>query len=206
MPPLLNLSAVLQNTFDTLINSYIENKVGIAEHFIGTVLAGHLRDRLIGLNEDKLLLAGGTGNEDARADTGLIRSDTLYWLDRKHDNASENEFLTLIDHFVSYLNSTCYTGITGYEFHFTLYKKGAFYKRHLDQFRNDRSRQYSMVIYLNEDWQEPDGGQLLIHEADHAYTISPTSGKSIFFKSSELEHEVMITTRPRMSITGWLKQ
>ena len=25
------------------------------------------------------------------------------------------------------------------------------------------------------------------------------------FKSSELEHEVLVTNKPRMSITGWLK-
>jgi SM-20-related protein len=31
------------------------------------------------------------------------------------------------------------------------------------------------------------------------------SGKSVFFKSSELVHEVLTTNKPRMSITGWLK-
>lgn len=35
--------------------------------------------------------------------------------------------------------------------------------------------------------------------------VSPMNGKCIFFKSSELAHEVLITNQQRLSITGWLK-
>ena len=62
-----------------------------------------------------------------------------------------------------------------------------------------------MIMYLNTDWQENDGGELRIHHAAHLQNITPVNGKSVFFKSSELEHEVMLTNKPRMSITGWLK-
>ena len=110
-----------------------------------------------------------------------------------------------MDTFVSFLNEACYTGITGYEFHYTLYEKGSFYKRHVDQFRSSDKRQYSMIMYLNNDWKEDDGGQLCIHHENRAENISPLNGKSVFFKSSELEHEVLVSNRPRMSITGWLK-
>lgn len=37
---------------------------------------------------------------------------------------------------------------------------GAFYRRHLDRFRDDDRRMVSAVLYLNEDWQPQDGGQL----------------------------------------------
>ena len=37
------------------------------------------------------------------------------------------------------------------------------------------------------------------------YALSPTNGKIVFFKSSELAHEVLLSNQPRMSITGWLK-
>ncbi|HEX9509197.1 MAG TPA: 2OG-Fe(II) oxygenase [Puia sp.] len=196
----------MQKIFDTLINGFIETKVGIAERFLSEALVGHLAGNLTRLYDEKLLLTGGTSNEESPVFNKLLRNDVIYWLDRKHDNPYENEFLTLIETFISYLNSTCYTGITGYEFHYTLYEKGAFYKRHLDQFRNNSSRQYSMIIYLNSHWKDSDGGQLLIHQKGKAYALSPTSGKSVFFKSSELEHEVLMTNKPRMSITGWLKR
>lgn len=130
----------------------------------------------------------------------------IYWLDRAHNDAVENDFFDLMDEFVLHLNKTCYTGITGYEFHYALYEKGSFYKKHLDQFRNNESRQYSMIMYLNENWEQGDGGELCIYPSGKLLqNISPENGKSVFFKSSELEHEVLITNKPRLSITGWLK-
>ncbi len=157
------------------------------------------------LYDNEELLHAGTGNNITVNRDTKMRGDKIYWLDRIHNNASENDFFDLIDHFIAYLNRTCYTGITGYEFHYTLYEKGSFYKKHLDQFRNNKSRAYSMIMYLNSDWQQQDGGELCIHHAHHLQNISPMQGKSVFFKSDELEHEVLLTNKPRMSITGWLK-
>jgi SM-20-related protein len=62
-----------------------------------------------------------------------------------------------------------------------------------------------MVMYLNENWKLLDGGELCIHHTNSLEKISPLNGKSVFFKSSELAHEVLVTNEPRMSITGWLK-
>ena len=192
-------------TFNTLIDSFIDSKVGIAENFLSEVLASHLKENLNLLYSGRQMLSAGTGNEAVAVQNKLIRGDKIYWLDRKHNNPHENDFFDLMDSFVSHLNSTCYTGITGYEFHYTLYETGSFYKKHLDQFRNNGSRQYSMIMYLNADWKENDGGELRIHHIDSQQNISPVNGKSVFFKSSELEHEVLLTNKPRLSITGWLK-
>lgn len=192
-------------TFNTLIDSFIDSKVGIAENFLSEVLASHLKENLNLLYSGRQMLSAGTGNEAVAVQNKLIRGDKIYWLDRKHNNPHENDFFDLMDSFVSHLNSTCYTGITGYEFHYTLYETGSFYKKHLDQFRNNGSRQYSMIMYLNADWEENDGGELRIHHIDSQQNISPVNGKSVFFKSSELEHEVLLTNKPRLSITGWLK-
>ena len=195
----------MQTQFDDLIDSFIENKVGLAENFLSESLAAHLKDNLLALYSDKQLLAAAIGNNALLVHDAKIRSDKIYWLDRKHDNAFENNFFDLIDSFVSYLNRTCYTGITGYEFHYTLYEKGSFYKKHLDQFRNNKSRAYSMIMYLNTDWIAADGGELCVYHADHLQTIAPENGKCVFFKSSEMLHEVLVTNAPRLSITGWLK-
>jgi len=195
----------LQKIFNTLIDSFIDNNVGIAENFLSDALSAHLKDNLNSLYTEKLLLSAGTGNDTNVAHNKSVRGDIIYWLDRSHNNQYENEFFDLMDAFVSHLNNTCYTGITGYEFHYALYETGSFYKKHLDQFRTNDSRKYSMINYLNTDWQEEDGGELCVHHKDSLQNISPDNGKSVFFKSSELEHEVLVTNKPRMSITGWLK-
>jgi SM-20-related protein len=202
---IIHSTILLEKIFNTLINSFIENKVGIAENFLSKSLSLHLKENLTTLYADRLLELAGTGGNGSLKFNDLFRSDIIYWLDRKHNNAHENTFFELMDAFVSFLNETCYTGITSYEFHYTLYEKGSFYKKHLDQFQNNDSRKYSMIMYLNDNWKVEDGGELSIHHEDRIENISPANGKSVFFKSSELPHEVLISNKPRMSITGWLK-
>ena len=161
----------MQNTFDVLINSFIETRVGIVENFLTQSLAFHLSENLKTLYAENRLQSAGIGNNLLVDQNKLIRSDMIYWLDRKHNNPHENSFFDIIDAFVLHLNTTCYTGITGYEFHYALYEKGSFYKKHLDQFKNNDSRQYSLVIYLNENWKEIDGGELCIHHLNSIQII-----------------------------------
>ena len=195
----------MQKIFNVLIDSFIDNKVGLADNFLSKELSAHLKENLIKLFNTKQLRSAGTGNDSLVVHDKLFRSDMIYWLDRSHNDKYENDFFDLMDSFVSHLNEHCYTGITGYEFHYTLYEAGTFYKKHIDQFRNNDSRKYSMIMYLNTGWQLADGGELCIQHSDHQQNISPENGKAVFFKSSELEHEVLVTNKPRMSITGWLK-
>lgn len=195
----------MNDTFDELIDSYIDNQVGISDRFLSDALALSLTANLKNLYTGNQLSHAGTGNETLAVLNTLVRGDKIHWLDRKHNDATENTFFDLMDSFVLYLNSTCYTGITGYEFHYTLYETGSFYKKHLDQFKNNASRQYSMIMYLNVDWLAIDGGELCIYQNGSSELISPMNSKGVFFKSSDLEHEVLLCNKARMSITGWLK-
>ena len=196
----------MKNSFETLIASYIENGIGIADCFISDALANNLKENLLSLNANKLLLTAGTGNAEKLVHNTAIRNDVIYWLDKKHNNVYENEFFELIEAFISYLNKECYAGITNYEFHYSLYESGSFYSKHLDQFQDNSSRQFSMISYLNNNWKTEDGGELLIYNKGNNQKIAPTQGKSVFFKSNELVHEVLVTNKRRMSITGWLKR
>jgi SM-20-related protein len=196
----------MEDSFEALIASYIATKVGMVENFIGTSLSKHLTDTILALHQKELLIPAGVGNIQKLQHNQLIRKDVIYWLDRKNNNIYENEFLTQIEAFICYLNESCFAGITGYEFHYSLYEKGAFYRKHLDQFQDNSSRQFSLISYLNLDWKIEDGGELCIYQENNIQKISPTNGKTIFFKSNELVHEVLTTQKQRLSITGWLKR
>ena len=196
---------LLENAFDTLINTFIDHKVGITQNFISKQLSLQLKQNLTDCYAENLFNHAGTGNDKDISHNHSVRGDMIYWLDRKHNNSHENAFFDVMDNFILYLNNTCYTGITGYEFHYTLYPEGTFYKKHLDQFKNNDSRKYSMIIYLNTGWLEADGGELCVHHLDSLQKIAPEDGKSVFFKSNELVHEVLYTNKQRLSITGWLK-
>ncbi len=196
----------MEKDFEVLINSFISDKIGIANHFLSDDLAQHLKENLLSLLQQKLLTPAGIGNNAVTSHDTAVRSDLIYWLDREHNNEYENDFFDLIDDFIKYLNRSCYAGIKSYEFHYSLYETGSFYKKHLDQFQNNSSRKYSMVSYLNDDWHTIDGGELLIYQNYNNQKINPTQGKTILFKSDELQHEVLITKKRRMIITGWLKR
>ena len=196
----------MEASFETLINTYIINKVGISEDFLGKALCQNLALHLLALNATDVLKEAEIGNDSKTTQNTLIRSDKIHWLDKSHNNEFENEFFAKIDAFVAYLNMSCYTNISSYEFHYSLYEKGSFYKPHFDQFENDNHRQFSMISYLNPNWQPQDGGELHIYQTNNNQMISPTESKTVFFKSDELKHEVLVTNERRLSVTGWLKR
>lgn len=195
----------MNKSFEEIIASFLATNVGLFDHFLTEDLSANLKGNLLRLLLGNQFKAAGIGNNTRLATNAKVRSDVIYWLDRAHNDAHENAFFDQMDAFVKYLNQTCYTGITGYEFHYAYYEKGSFYKRHLDQFKDHQGRAFSMIMYLNENWLPIDGGQLCVYHPKTAQIIDPINRKCVFFKSSELEHEVLLSHQPRMSVTGWLR-
>jgi SM-20-related protein len=197
---------IMNQHFDLLIDSYLENKVGIDPQFLSDALSKGLQQNIHQLENDGLMTAAGIGNEAMKDANQKMRSDKIYWMDKRHDNIYEQAFLQQIEDFIDRLNKTCYTGINGYEFHYAVYEEGSSYKKHKDQFKNDSNRKYSLINYLNENWLEEDGGQLSVYQENGVQQISPIAQTAVLFKSDEMVHEVMVANRSRMSITGWLKR
>jgi SM-20-related protein len=196
----------MENHFDLLINSFMDNQIGIDTNFLSEALSNGLRQNIAALQKEDLLMAAGIGNKEVKDSQQKMRGDKIYWLDKKHDNDFEKEFLQQMEEFIAHLNETCYTGINASEFHYAVYDEGSFYKRHKDQFQNDNNRKYSLINYLNKDWLAADGGQLLVYQNETVQSISPEAQTAVFFKSDEMEHEVSLAHRSRMSVSGWLKR
>jgi SM-20-related protein len=196
----------MQNPHDLLIDGFLENKIGVDINFLSEDLSNGLQENIRHLQADDLMTYAGVGNETIMDTKQQMRGDKIYWMDKSHDNEFEQAFLHQVESFIERLNSTCYTGINGYEFHYAVYGQGTGYKRHKDQFKNDSNRKYSLINYLNNNWLEIDGGQLLVYTNEDTQTIQPQSQTAVFFKSDEMEHEVVKANRNRMSITGWLKR
>ena len=196
----------MQEQFDQLINTFIDNNVGISDKFLPKELCSSLQQNIaLLLQEDKMKFAG-IGNDQFANATQQMRGDKIFWLDKKNENKHEQAFLQLIENFIEHLNETCYTGINDYEFHYAVYEPGTVYKKHKDQFKTDNNRKFSLICYLNDDWVEADGGQLVIYHDGVPQSIVPNAQKAVFFKSDEMEHEVTLAHKSRMSITGWLKR
>jgi SM-20-related protein len=196
----------MKTQFDILIDSYLENKVGIDSSFLGLDLSNGLEQNIKDLQHDDSMVPAGIGNNTLKDHEQKLRGDKIYWMDKSHDNIFEQEFLHLVENFIEHLNRTCYTGINAYEFHYAVYEKGSFYKRHKDQFENNNNRKFTLINYLNKNWVEEDGGQLNIFQKNEIQHISPEAQTAVFFKSDEMEHEVTLANKERISITGWLSR
>lgn len=196
--------------FETIINGILTDGYGIADNFITPDEVVALADQLHQRRSAGKFKAAGVGNEQTLV-ANAVRGDEIMWLDDATATPVEKAFLHRISEFVLYVNQTCYLGLRDFEFHYARYPVGAFYKRHLDQFRSDSRRKLSVVCYLNTDWHEVDGGQLALYlpgnvgEPEKQVVISPTGGRLVCFESGLLPHEVLPATHERLSVTGWLK-
>ncbi len=194
----------MEEKFEPLIQGILDENFGTAPDFFDAELVADLRKNLLHRHEDGLMHPAGVGKHFTFQKNLKVRGDLISWIDEKNPSPLERRFLDQIDAFVQYLNRTCYTAINGYEFHYAFYETGSFYKRHLDQFHHDRGRKFSVVSYLNEDWQPEDGGELVLYLDGGEKVIQPEGGRVVFFKADEIEHEVKPARRDRMSIAGWL--
>lgn len=200
----------MNSLFEPIINGILTDGYGLIDNFLSpseiTALANRLRER----RTAGQFRAAGIGNQQITIEN-TIRGDEILWLDEATATADETAFLNRIGEFVQYVNQTCYLGLREFEFHYALYPTGTFYKRHLDQFRSDSRRKLSVICYLNSDWQESDGGQLVLYvpdadtQTEQSVIVSPIGGRLVCFESGRLEHEVLPATRDRLSLTGWLK-
>lgn len=179
---------------------------GLCDQFFSPDLLLGLQKNLMKYHQSGEMHPAGVGGKFDYQRNAEVRGDVIRWIEPESADPHEAVFNQQIKAFVQYLNQTCYTGINAFEFHYASYEPGSFFKRHIDQFRSDRGRKYSLVMYLNENWEAKDGGQLTLYLPDRKETVVPIAGRAVFFKSDELEHEVKPAhERPRTGIAGWLK-
>ncbi|MBC8754813.1 2OG-Fe(II) oxygenase [Kordia sp. YSTF-M3] len=196
-----------QNQFEELIQGLIDNQYGCCNDFIIPSIITGLRNNITTLNTSGKMKSAGIGNKVDFQNDQLIRSDKVNWIEELSTNEYEKIYLKKIWRFIHHLNKTCFTSIKTFESHYANYELGSFYKRHLDQFKSEKGRKYSIVLYLNQNWEEKDAGVLSLYPLNaEQKNISPLEGRMVFFRSDEMEHEVHPSaTRERNSIAGWLK-
>lgn len=135
-----------------------------------------------------------------------IRGDHIQWLEPGQAEPCDR-YLAVMESLREALNRGLFLGLEDFESHFALYPPGAFYRRHVDRFRDDDRRTVSAVIYLNQEWEPEQGGQLRMFLAqDVEHDVLPVGGCLVVFLSGELPHEVLPATRDRLSVTGWFRR
>jgi SM-20-related protein len=193
--------------FERVVQQILGQTYAVLDDFWPPSLLADLRRDLAGLSAAHGLRQAAIGADNLTGVRQDIRSDLIAWWPDAPEDAARRDYLAIVDGLSAYLNRTCYAGIRGREFHFAVYPPGARYARHIDDFANKNARLFSIITYLNIDWQPADGGELVIYgPGDASTTIAPVFGRTVIFPSGEVEHEVLRSHAPRFSITGWLRK
>lgn len=153
--------------------------------------------------ENNHLKKAGIGPSGEFQIKSSVRGDFIYWLDENRDLELASFFNVKRD-LIANLRRFCFLSLSGSEFHIAKYPEGSHYNRHLDQFNERSNRQITVLVYLNENWNKGDGGELVIYKEDQEIVIEPIAKRLLLFKSDVIEHEVLTTNVPRYSLTGWL--
>ncbi|MGB0721332.1 MAG: 2OG-Fe(II) oxygenase [Gammaproteobacteria bacterium] len=157
---------------------------------------------------DKKYTPAGIGRAGAHRLDSTTRGDGIRWIEAPGSTA-EADFLSWMEGLRQCVNRALYLGLFDYEAHFARYQPGAFYKRHLDAFTGQTNRRLSTVLYLNPDWSDDDGGELLLYRDPQAtqpiLSVSPHIGTLVVFLSTDFPHEVLAAQRARHSIAGWFR-
>lgn len=189
--------------FDAIADGLATNGYAVADQFLSQpeVEAIHQGG---GFGTDTDFKKAGIGNKQSLQIQEAIRGDYIKWLDRKESPEAVRIYLQRLEELIQYLNRALFLSLKDFEVHMTVYPVGSFYKRHLDQFKKDDHRKLSVILYLNNQWEEQHGGQLRMYLPDQTKDVLPLAGRLVIFRSDEIEHEVLPATRERLSITGWV--
>jgi SM-20-related protein len=189
--------------FDAIADGLAEHGYAVIEQFLSQPEVDAIL-QLEQFRQTGQFKKAGIGNSQSLQIREQIRGDLIQWLDRDTAPEPVQLYLDRIHELIGFLNRALFLSLKDAEIHFTIYPPGAYYKRHLDQFKQDDHRKLSVICYLNYDWQEEHGGQLRMYLDDKTMDVLPRAGTLVCFRSDQIEHEVLPATRERLSITGWI--
>jgi SM-20-related protein len=211
MSPNPALSPLLQGRaplLSAVTDALVKQGYAIVPGFLDVATCRELAAECRAFREQGEFHRAGVGRGERLEVRPEIRSDEIRWLERSDCGPRQGEYLDLLTAYQQQLNRELFLGLVEFESFCAIYPPGSFYQRHIDQFRGVEQRTVTAICYLNEDWQESDGGQLRIYlneQTGETLELLPEAGTFVTFLSAEYWHEVLPAQRDRLSITAWFK-
>lgn len=181
----------------------------VSPSFLPPQLVAQIRKELYSQWQDGEFRQAGVGRGSSFEVNTAIRNDHVKWLG-DDTSASQQRYLDALEQLRLAINRVMSLGLFDFECHQSIYPPGSYYRKHLDQFRGIGLRTVTSILYLNDNWQDSDGGQLRLytnpHDDNEYQLIQPHGGQLVTFLSARFPHEVLLAHRERMSITGWFSK
>jgi SM-20-related protein len=194
----------MNDHFDRIADSLADKSYAIVDNFLSEDEVSAILELPHFKSHEQHFKKAGIGKHSDLQINEAIRGDYILWLDKNTAPPSTLVYLNRLNELIKHLNQSLFLSLKDYEVHMTIYPIGSFYRRHLDQFKKDDKRKLSVICYLNEQWEEVHGGQLRIYTQGSSLDVLPVAGRLVCFRSDVLEHEVLPSTRERLSLTGWI--
>lgn len=189
-----------------LVNGLVEKGWFYQKYFVSQELVRQLQLVCWERSESGIFHKAAIGSGQNKTIVENIRSDKIAWLSEDETNIAVKQYQSLLNEVKSKINQELFMGLDGYECHFAIYPEGSFYKAHLDRFKNSSKRAVTFICYLNPDWKTGDGGELKLHLDEGDIITEPVGGSVVCFLSDKILHEVLVSKKERMSLTGWFLQ
>lgn len=153
----------------------------------------------------------GVGRSTDHVLNPFARRDEICWIEGRTE--AEQDWLSWTNRLRLHLNKRLFLGLFSFESNFAHYRPGAFYRKHVDAFKNQpfkdgTNRVLSVVAYFNPGWLPEDGGELVMYDesgSESMLSVTPSFGTLVVFLSENVPHEVKPARRDRFSIAGWYR-
>lgn len=155
-----------------------------------------------------------------------VRRDSIVWIDDSEPAGAA--WLAYCEQLRQVINEQLMLGLFSFESHYAHYRSGDYYAIHRDAFKGVSNRKLSLVTYLNDHWEDSDGGQLVLYkeeegsfksanervnepinetlnEAVEIARILPEFATLVVFLSENFPHQVLPVKRDRWSAVGWYR-
>jgi SM-20-related protein len=198
---------VRRGGFEQICDGIAETGIAVSTDFLPAAVVAALAVDARRRDAAGAFRLAGIGRGAGRVQDADVRGDRILWLDTADAEPAVNAAAAALDALRAALNATLFLGLVSFEAHYAIYPPGAGYRRHRDRFLDDDARVLSCVLYLNTDWSAMQGGALRVYcDGGVERDILPIAGTLVCFRSERFDHEVLPSTRERLSLTGWFKR
>ncbi|MEO8474838.1 MAG: 2OG-Fe(II) oxygenase [Chryseolinea sp.] len=194
----------MNDQYDLIADGLAQSGYAIVDNFLSSQEVDNILNSGVFQDHTASFKRAGIGKRQDLRINEAVRGDYIQWIDKNSAPDAVMVYVNKLYTLAQYLNQSLFLSIKDNEIHMTIYPAGAFYKRHMDQFKKDDHRKLSVICYLNKSWNDDDGGQLKMFTESGSVEILPLQGRLVCFRSDHLEHEVLPATRDRLSLTGWM--
>lgn len=206
---IIALMATTDFNLTPILDALVERGWCVAPDFLPAAAVAELRNECLARHQAGAFHRAGVGSGSAQV-INEVRGDAIQWIEADDPAPALRAYLDATEALRQAVNRELYLGLEQLEAHFAVYPHGAFYKKHLDRFRDDDRRSLTAIVYLNPDWTAEDGGLLRFWPdpsgEGEALEIVPTGGTLVTFLADRFWHEVTPARRERLAVTGWFKR